>query len=449
MVEGGVLVGKAGRMGSASCPIPPASTSGRRTRWRLPCPCVPIGRTRAHSNANQESGGELALARIPYHDYRPERYDEIFRDKVREIEESFGSMLSGVEVTAQASAPTHFRLRCRFAVSASVDRDTGETRLVHTLFDRGADRVEVSSFPIASRQINDLMPRLMRHLEGLEGEAAAQVRDGLDAVHYLGTMRGRDVVVTLIYGRPIQGEGWKREVTKLAEELGVSVVGRSKGVKLVAGRDYVVERMAVGGRDVTWKQVEGSFSNPNGGICKDTMDHICELCEQISSREGREGDLLDLYCGNGNYTVPLSRLFGRVLSVEINDRLVEAARENMEQNGVDNVTLVRSDCLKFSAGLRARAGPEHKCASRFDFSTILVDPPRAGLDPNTLEVASRFRNVLYISCNADTLRTCLRALLRTHDLRSFRVFDHFPYTKYSECVVHLERKEAGGRANRV
>ena len=215
MVEGGVLVGKAGRMGSASCPIPPASTSGRRTRWRLPCPCVPIGRTRAHS-ANQESGGELALARIPYHDYRPERYDEIFRDKVREIEESFGSMLSGVEVTAQASAPTHFRLRCRFAVSASVDRDTGETRLVHTLFDRGADRVEVSSFPIASRQINDLMPRLMRHLEGLEGEAAAQVRDGLDAVHYLGTMRGRDVVVTLIYGRPIQGEGWKREATKVS-----------------------------------------------------------------------------------------------------------------------------------------------------------------------------------------------------------------------------------------
>ena len=216
MVEGGVLVGKAGRMGSASCPIPPASTSGRRTRWRLPCPCVPIGRTRAHSNANQESGGELALARIPYHDYRPERYDEIFRDKVREIEESFESMLSGVEVTAQASAPTHFRLRCRFAVSASVDRDTGETRLVHTLFDRGADRVEVSSFPIASRQINDLMPRLMRHLEGLEGEAAAQVRDGLDAVHYLGTMRGRDVVVTLIYGRPIQGEGWKREATKVS-----------------------------------------------------------------------------------------------------------------------------------------------------------------------------------------------------------------------------------------
>lgn len=236
---------------------------------------------------------------------------------------------------------------------------------------------------------------------------------------------------------------------QLAEELGVSVVGRSKGVKLVAGRDYVVERMAIGGRDVTWKQVEGSFSNPNGGICKDTMDHICELCEQISSREGREGDLLDLYCGNGNYTVPLSRLFGRVLSVEINDRLVEAARENMEKNGVDNVTLVRSDCLKFSAGLRARAGPEHKCASRFDFSTILVDPPRAGLDPNTLEVASRFRNIVYISCNADTLRTCLGALLRTHDLRSFRVFDHFPYTKYSECVVHLERKESGGRANRV
>ena len=73
-------------------------------------------------------------------------------------------------------------------------------------------------------------------------------------------------------------------------------------------------------------------------------------------------------------------------------------------------------------------------------STILVDPPRAGLDEATLRACANFQNVLYISCNPDTLEPALRQLLQTHSLQRMALFDHFPYTKHVECGVFLVAK---------
>ena len=113
----------------------------------------------------------------------------------------------------------------------------------------------------------------------------------------------------------------------------------------------------------------------------------------------------------------------------------------MRNNSVEgNVQLCQSCCMKFSANVRAKRGGDFEAYSAFDFSTILVDPPRAGLDPNTLHIASSFDHIIYISCNAETLKACLERLTNTHEVRSFKVYDHFPYTEWSECVVHLSKK---------
>ena len=273
-----------------------------------------------------------------------------------------------------------------------------------------------------------------------ELDKSTELKSGLRAVHFLATLAERDVVVTLVYDRPIQAEAWMREAREVGQGLSVSLIGRSKGVKLVYGNDFVMESMTLSeGTEVTWKQVEGSFSNPNGHICKSTIEHICNICKGIGEEYGNR-DLLDLYCGNGNYTVPLSSFFRRILSVELNEALVQAAKENMRNNAVENVSMVRSCCMQFSAAVCNGRGKDYKAYKECDFSTILVDPPRAGLDPNTLKLASNFEHIVYISCNAETLKACLGDLTRTHEVRSFVVFDHFPYTKYSECVVHLRHK---------
>ena len=76
----------------------------------------------------------------------------------------------------------------------------------------------------------------------------------------------------------------------------------------------------------------------------------------------------------------------------------------------------------------------------YQFETLLVDPPRAGLDAQTLALASQFARVLYISCNPDTLADNLNTLSATHDIDRLAFFDQFPYTRHLESGVILSRR---------
>ena len=76
-----------------------------------------------------------------------------------------------------------------------------------------------------------------------------------------------------------------------------------------------------------------------------------------------------------------------------------------------------------------------------EFGTVLVDPPRAGLDEDTVTLVSNFSKVVYISCNPDTLFANVSKLAETHEIRSFALFDQFPYSHHVECGVYLVKKE--------
>lgn len=102
------------------------------------------------------------------------------------------------------------------------------------------------------------------------------------------------------------------------------------------------------------------------------------------AEEGEQLHLLELYCGNGNHTVAMAGVFDRVLAVEINPKLVAAGEENMALNGVENVELLCVNAEHFSRnmlGSRTWAGRVE--GRRYNFDTVLVDPPRAGLDAST------------------------------------------------------------------
>ena len=73
------------------------------------------------------------------------------------------------------------------------------------------------------------------------------------------------------------------------------------------------------------------------------------------------------------------------------------------------------------------------------FNTVLVDPPRAGLDPATTQMISQFDNIIYISCNPHTLVANLEALSATHKVSRAALFDQFPFTEHMESGVLLTR----------
>ena len=112
-------------------------------------------------------------------------------------------------------------------------------------------------------------------------------------------------------------------------------------------------------------------------------------------------------------------------------------------NKVVNLDIVRLSAEEFVQALKGQRSFRrlaHVDLSEFKFETVLVDPPRAGLDEQTLSYIQDFDNIFYISCNPDTLIDNLKTLCVTHDIKHAALFDQFPFTHHMESGVFLTRK---------
>jgi len=367
----------------------------------------------------------------------PARYDQQLEAKRQRITEQF-ARFSPPALEVYPSPPSHYRQRCEFRIWHEGDDlfyamfeiqesegDPGEpnkkTKMV----------VRLDDFPVASRRINELMPALLDAIRDVP-----LLRRRLFQVEFLTTLSG-EALVTLIYHRPLD-EAWEAQARRLQEALGVMIIGRSRKQRLVLERDHVWERLTVEGREFVYQQVENSFTQPNAEICRAMLTWAREV-----TRDSRDGDLVELYCGNGNFTVALAENFRRVLATEISRTSVASARENLAANGIDNVTVGRMSAEEFAEALRGEKGGRRVAEwalDDYDFTTVLVDPPRAGLDEASCRQLSGYARIVYISCNPDTLGDNLALLTETHRITRLALFDQFPWTHHCECGVLLERR---------
>merc|ERR1712232_178525 len=222
----------------------------------------------------------------------------------------------------------------------------------------------------------------------------------------------------------------------------VSLMCQAKGVQysVPADCDFVDEALSIDGRIVKYRQPFGQFSNPNPHIAIATAEWMMDCIR--SSLGGRQCDLLELYCGAGSHTMALAPLFRHVLAVEINRRLVSAAQANVEANGLDNVTVVRSPSNDFCSRVLRKRSYDLKDAKTgsttlLEFGWTIVDPPRAGLDALTLSAIAGYDHVLYVSCNPLALRKDMATLQATHDIVRWVLLDHFPFTAHVETAAYF------------
>ena len=304
--------------------------------------------------------------------------------------------------------------------------------LDYVMFRRDDPRtpVPIYAFPIACDAIQQLMPVLREKITQSD-----TLRHKIFQVEFLSTQAG-ETLVTLIYHRKLLAD-WETEASALAAELGVALVGRSRKQKIVIGQNFVRESLTVNGRAFTYLQYEQAFTQPNAGVNTSMITWACERGASLT------GDLLELYCGNGNFTAVLAQHFDQVLATEISKVSVNSALTNFAQNQIDNVKVVRMSSEEFTQALNGDR-PFRRLADidlqGYDFSTIFVDPPRAGLDSETEKLVCRFDNILYISCNPETLANNLSQITKTHSIESVAVFDQFPWTDHLESGVLLRRK---------
>lgn len=182
-----------------------------------------------------------------------------------------------------------------------------------------------------------------------------------------------------------------------------------------------------------------SFIQPNRALNRLLVKSVAEECGLND-----EAVVLDLYCGAGNFSLPLALRAGRVLGVEENPYAVADALLNREENGVGNADfLVRS--VKKLTGEEAVS----KLGGRAP-DVVVLDPPRKGaLDAMPLIAGLAPERVVYVSCNPATLARDARELVSNgYRAKAAFVFDMFPHTAHLEILTSWTRKDASGPTQR-
>lgn len=170
-----------------------------------------------------------------------------------------------------------------------------------------------------------------------------------------------------------------------------------------------------------------SFFQTNSCCCGRLYGAIKKEAENFG------GDALDVCCGSGGITLQVAANFRKVVGVDISGRNIDDAKENARINGIGNVEFIMEDAEKFL--LEAVRSKDIG-----NFSTIIVDPPRAGLSRKgkSAILESGVKNLVYVSCNPANLAGDLKCLCGAYRIDKIIPVDMFPHTRHAEVIAILE-----------
>jgi len=353
-------------------------------------------------------------------------YEEQVEFKKGFIKREFEPFYNG-EFEFFASQRAGYRTRAEFGIWRE-----GE-ELSYTMHGAKAKRVFIDECPKVAAPIANLMPRLLGAL------AKNQIlKEKLFGAEFISCASG--ILATLLYHKRL-GEAEQGEIESLAREFvghRVTIAARAKGQKLLSGELNLQDRLNIGGKIYKFTFGDGAFIQPNTAV-NEKMIAWAKDCVEHGA------DLLELYCGHGNFTVAMAEKFKRVLATEISKSSIANALKNCELNGVDNIKFLRMSAEELiSAFGREREFNRLRELDIFsyDFSHVLVDPPRAGLDASVINFIKNYENIVYISCSPQSLKRDMAQLDATHEAVKFAVFDQFANTAHIECGVLLRSKNA-------
>jgi tRNA (uracil-5-)-methyltransferase len=343
--------------------------------------------------------------------------------KTSTIQEQFSPFFTG-PLSIFESSGERYRSRAEFKVYHD---DEGSFYAMNRLDKQGV--VKITNCSIVHENIAKIMQPLLALIKEYD------IGHKLFGIDFLTASSG-EVIASLIYHKALD-EQWNSKAKAIETKLGIYIIGRSRKQKVVLSQDYVTETLTIGGSDYRYVHIENSFTQPNALVNEKMVTWSLEQLEGIG------GDLLELYCGAGNFTIPFATQFDRVLATEISKASIVAAKRNMQLNEIDNIDFVRLSAEEFTQALdgnREFRRLEGLDVQQYRLKTLFVDPPRSGLGDEPCAFAARFDHLLYISCNPETLLRDLEILSQTHTVVALAVFDQFPYTHHLEMGVKLVKK---------
>jgi len=148
----------------------------------------------------------------------------------------------------------------------------------------------------------------------------------------------------------------------------------------------------------------------------------------------KDDTVLELFCGLGNFTLPMARLAQQIIAVEGDAGLIQRARENAIANGVDNVEYHVANLMENLDNM--------PWLKKDAYSKVLLDPPRSGAKEVLPYIAaSGAQRIVYVSCHPGTLARDAGELVHEYGyhLRAAGVMDMFPHTAHVESIALFEK----------
>ncbi|NKB38846.1 MAG: 23S rRNA (uracil(1939)-C(5))-methyltransferase RlmD [Gammaproteobacteria bacterium] len=181
--------------------------------------------------------------------------------------------------------------------------------------------------------------------------------------------------------------------------------------------------------EITIYYAPSDFTQVNLDINKRMVKQVLELLTLQP-----EDNVLDLFCGLGNFTLPVARRVAQVIGIEGADSLVKKAEYNAQVNNINNARFFMSDLFTLES---------EPAYLDFNYQKLLLDPPRSGAQ----QVVEKWRmenveKIVYVSCNPATLSRDAGILVKERGFKlvSAGVMDMFPHTTHVESLAIFERR---------
>lgn len=169
-------------------------------------------------------------------------------------------------------------------------------------------------------------------------------------------------------------------------------------------------------------------------VNRSQAEKLYEIAKEYAALKSTD-TLIDLYCGTGTIGLSMVKNGGKLIGVEIVEAAVQNAIKNAEKNGIENAEFICADAFEASKKIKSRG---------ITPDVIVIDPPRKGTTPDTIETISKLspKRVVYVSCDPATLARDLKIFSELgYEPQEITPVDMFPRTSHVECVCLMSKSD--------
>ena len=290
-------------------------------------------------------------------------------------------------------------------------------------------RERKSSFVTVMSRCEVLHPSLGDNLEILsECIEALSIKDHVPQIEV--AIAEKDTILILRHLQPLN-ENDEKVLIDYAKKLSITWYLQSGGLDTIKPLKNPVQlTYSIPKHNIEMSFLPNDFTQVNFELNKKMIDLALDLLDL-----NENDDVIDLFCGLGNFTLPISRYANKVVGIEGDQGLVERAKANAEQNNITNALFYKADLFEDVSGFEWFRGK--------NYNKALIDPSRTGaIEIVELLPKLNIERLVYVSCNPATLaRDTAKLISLGFSLESAGVMDMFPQTAHVESIALFVRKK--------